>query len=293
MTVESLNNYLSTRLPLQINARQHFQLLGTVFVLVFASSVIIHLLVQQDKTLLGTLIHASVVGVIYVVGVGIAVVFLHVFRDTKQEIRVWHVWVVSMASFVVGYYFLPLNELLVEVLGVDTEDHIGSKGFPSLLPVWFLVTYLFIQPYLNDGLKSELARLRRINDMLEGRDLDSEETGQQLIRFESGKTEFSIRADSIQNIVVEDHYCYVHYKKNGGYLKQDLALPLRDVLTLLPPGFAQVHRSHIVNLKYIASVQRKNRNIRLILSGGYEVPVSRHRLDEVLPLLQKAIRSRN
>jgi len=236
---------------------------------------------------MGLLIHATTIGIIYILGAGIAITLLHALRDAKQEVRVWHVWVTSMASFIVGYYFLPLNELLVLLLGVDTGDHEGPMGFLRLLPVWFLVTWFFVQPYLNDGLKSELVRLRGINEMLERRSQSGEESNQTLIHFESGRTEFTLRASAIQNIVVEDHYCYVHYRNNDGYAKRDLAMPLRDVLTLLPPGFAQVHRSHIVNLNQITSIQRKNRSIRLVLDGGYAVPVSRHRLDEVLPLLQR------
>ena len=109
------------------------------------------------------------------------------------------------------------------------------------------------------------------------------------IRFESGKTTFVLEAGSIRNIAVDDHYCYVHYRHNDRYTKRDLAMPLRDVLALLPPEFVQVHRSHIVNVRSIRSVKRKNRAIRLVLDDGFQVPVSRHRLDQVLPLIRQQL----
>jgi len=289
MTIEGLHNYLSTRLPLQLNARQQIRLLTTFFALVFASSVVIHLLISQERNLPRLLVHASTIGLIYVVGIGVAIALLHALLDATKDVRVWHLWVASLAGFILGYYYLPLNELIDRFAGIETGDHGRPMGFSQLLPVWFLATYLFVQPYVTQGLKSELARLRDINELLECRRTRPEAIDHKPIRFESGRTDFTLSAETIRNIVVEDHYCYVHYRQNGGFAKRDLAMPLRDVQTLLPSYFVQVHRSHIVNLQHVATVRRKNRSIRLILDSAYEVPVSRHRLDDVLPLLRQQI----
>jgi len=288
MTTDTVRDYLSTQLPLDLSAQQHFRLLRTVFALVFISSVVIHLLDQQEGTLLGMLIHATTIGLLYAIGIGLATALLHGLRNTMRYVYVWHVWTVSLTGFILGYYFLPLDDLVAGLLGVDTNDHIGALGFFRLLPIWFLLTYLIVQPYLNEGLRSELSRLREINEILEGRNKSPGRTDQ-LVHFESGRTEFALNADDIRNIVVEDHYCYVHYRHNDGFAKRDLALPLRDVLGLLPSDFVQVHRSHIVNLHHIASIKRRGRRIHLILDGGYEAPVSRHRLEEVLPVIRQQI----
>ncbi|MGI9249223.1 MAG: LytTR family DNA-binding domain-containing protein [Woeseiaceae bacterium] len=290
MTIEGLHNYLSARLPLQLKATQHFRLLATVFALVFASTVVIHVLIQEDKTLLGMLVHATTIGLVYVTGIGLATMFLYAIRDATQGVRVWHIWLASMVGFVLGYYFLPTSEFLVWLLGIDTGEHAGPLRFSQLLPVWFLVTYLFVNPYLHQGLRSELVRLKDVNELLRMRDLTPAKNGDEMIRFESGRTQFRLSANTIRNIFVDDHYCYVNYRHGDGYEKRDLGMPLRDVQTLLPPVFVQVHRSHIVNLKYVVSIRRKNRSLRVILDGGYEVPVSRHRLDEVLPLLRRNLR---
>ncbi|MGI9327634.1 MAG: LytR/AlgR family response regulator transcription factor [Pseudomonadales bacterium] len=200
--------------------------------------------------------------------------------------RVWHIWIASLGGFILGYYFLPISDLLIWLLGVDTGDHAGPLRFSQLLPVWSLVTYLFIDPYLSQGLRSELARLKDVNEVLKTREPSTKQSDHEIIRFESGRTQFALSAKSIRNIVVEDHYCYVHYQHNAGWVKRDLAMPLRDVQTLLPPIFVQVHRSHIINLEHVVSIRRIKRGLRVILNDGYEVPVSRHRLDEVLPLLR-------
>lgn len=284
MTIDAIRDYLSTQLPLELNAQQHFRLLRNVFALVFISTIVIHLLDQQDSTLPGLLIHATTIGILYAIGVGLAAALLYALRNTMRHVHVWHVWVVLLTGFILGYYFLPLDDLITGLLGADTNNHIGALGFFRLLPIWFLVTYLIVQPYLDQGLRSELTRLREINESLEGRDKSPGRTDQS-VHFESGRTAFILNADEIRNIVVEDHYCYVHFRHNDGYAKRDLAMPLRDVSKLLPSDFVQVHRSHIVNPDRIASIKRRGRSIHLALDGGFDVPVSRHRLEEVLPLI--------
>ena len=283
--VESLRNYLDTVLPLELRAAQYLRLFRTVFVLVFASSMLLHVLLENAVRPWQTLLHAALVGAAYTVVVGLACTAVYVSRRATDRVRVWHVWLASLAVFVTGYYVLPFDSWIA---GEGAGAHTVSVSFNQLLPLWALVTYFFVQPYLTASLTAELARLREVNALLE--------TGMphvgdkaKTIRFQSGKTVFAVDADSIRNITVDDHYCYVHYRIDGRYTKRDLAMPLRDVLSLLPVEFVQVHRSHVVNLRSIRSIRRENRRMRLVLDGDFEVPVSRHRLDHILPLLRQQL----
>ena len=291
VAIERLQNYLGTRLPFELDALQHLRLLRTVFVLVFLSALAIHMLVEQGRDLTGTLVHAASVGFVYAVAVGLVTVFLHAIRRTVTGVRVWQVWIVSLGCFLLGHFFLPVDEWLRWLLDGVVDGHANAIAVTQLLPIWFVLTYIFIQPYSNEGLRSELARLRDINQLLERNQPETQPIDPATIHFQAGRTDFSLRADSIRNIVVEDHYCYVHFQREDGYAKRDLGLPLREVRGLLPDRFIQVHRSHIVNLQHVTSIQRRQRRIRVVLSGGYEVPVSRHRLDDVLPLLRKQLES--
>ncbi|MGI9238758.1 MAG: LytR/AlgR family response regulator transcription factor [Woeseiaceae bacterium] len=289
MTIEGLQNYLGARLSLVLNLQQHFRMLRTVFALVFVAALVVHLLVEQGKEPLSTLIHAATVALVYVIAVGLATTFVRVISGSDRDVRVWHVWLVSLLSFALGYRFLPIDDGIVWLLGAVGDNHAGQMSMSQLLPVWFVLTYIFIQPYLNEGLKLELNRLRDINRLLKQRQSDPTPVAPTPIRFESGRTQFTLHADAIRNVVVDDHYCYVHYQQNGAFAKRDLAMPLRDVSKLLPDEFLYVHRSHIVNPKYIQSIRREKRRIRVVLDDDYEVPVSRHRLEEVLPRIRMQI----
>lgn len=284
--IERLRNYLGAALPWDVGASQYFRLFGTIFVLVFVSSVSLHLLLQDSARPLQTLFHAVLIGLGYTAVVGLACALLYALRNAIHRVLIWHVWLTSFAAFVAGFYLLPFDGLAAWLPGKGTDAHAGNISFLQLLPIWGLVTYFFVQPYLTKSLKSELNKLRDVNALLEEGSSNVNGSGKS-IRFQSGKTDFSLDTNSIRNIAVDDHYCYVHYQDQDGFAKRDLAMPLRDVSRLLPAEFVQVHRSHIVNLGQVRSIRRKNRSIRLVLAGDFEVPVSRYRLGQILPMLRQ------
>jgi hypothetical protein len=286
--LESLRNYLDTVLPLELGAAQYLRLFRTVFVLVFASSVLLHVLLEDAIRPMQTLVHATLIGAAYTVVVGVASATVFASRKATDRVRVWHIWLASLVVFVAGYYFLPFDGSANSITGEGAGAHAVSVSFLQLLPIWGLVTYFFIQPYLTASLTAELVKLRDVNALLES-GMPKVSDAVQPIRFQMGKKSFALDATSVRNIAVDDHYCYVHYRLNDGYTKRDLAMPLREVLALLPAEFVQVHRSHVVNLRNIRSIRRENRSMRLILDGDFEVPVSRHRLDQVLPLLRQQL----
>ncbi len=286
--LETLRNYLDAVLPLDLGATQYLRLFRNVFLLVFAGSVLLHVLLEDATRPLQMLLHAALIAAAYTVVVGIACAGVYASRKATGRVRVWHIWLASLAVFVAGYYFLPFDGSVSTIAGEGAGAHAAGVSFLQLLPIWALVTYFFIQPYLTASLTAELAKLRDVNALLEAGMPDVSDDAEP-IWFKSGKKTFALDPASVRNIAVDDHYCYVHYRRDEGYTKRDLAMPLRDVLATLPAGFVQVHRSHVVNLRSIRSIRRDNRNMRLVLDGSFEVPVSRHRLNEVLPLLQQQL----
>ena len=60
---------------------------------------------------------------------------------------------------------------------------------------------------------------------------------------------------------------------------------LKDYESILTDyGFVRVHKSHLVNMKYVS---RMDRDGFIWLSNGQSVPVSRRRKEEVLSMLKK------
>ncbi len=284
MTLESLQNYLGAALPVVLGPRQSFRLLGVVFALVAAAALLIHLLTEQESGVMPALSHALIIALTYVAAVGLAILLLRALDASHQVVRVWHIWLGSLACFLTGYYLAPAADGFPDSFALAHGHHSSQLTLAQLVPVWALLTYLFVQPYLHKALRLELAHLQEVNRLLEQHRRDSGPGTGEDIHFQAGRTHFTLASDEIRNIVVEDHYCYIYYRDGDHYSKRDLAMSLRDVSALLPPdNFLQVHRSHIVNLSAIESVNRRAREIRVVLTEGFEIPVSRHRLDEVLP----------
>jgi hypothetical protein len=248
MTMETLQNYLGTRLPRKLTTSQLLRSLLTIYLLVFAGAVVIDILVRPQTRTIDLLIHAASIGLIYAMGFAIAASTFLLLGMLTKGLRVWHLWCISLIGFTLGYYLLPWDGILDWLPGLSAVQHSDPLGFTQLLPVSFLITYLFIQPFFSSSLRSELAKLR-----------------------------------------VDDHYCYIHSIEDGKLVKRNIAMTLRDLMNMLPARFVQVHRSHVVNLGHVSGIRRTGRNIRVLIQGDSEVPVSRHRLEEVLPILRQHV----
>ncbi len=287
MSLEGLQNYFDAKLPLTLESGQVLRLLLSVFLLVFAGAVLIDVLARPQNGVPELLLHAGLIALTYAVSIAFATAGTLLFANLAQGVRVWHLWAISLAGFVSGFFLLPLEQVFAWLPDPTAVRHANPIGFAQLLPVWLLITHLIVQPLLGNSLKQELRKLRDVNALLATSGIDADRAPSPAIRFAVGRTDFVLPADAIRNIVVDDHYCYIHFVQDGEIGKRHIAMPLRDVMKLLPQRFVRIHRSHVVNLAHVVSIKRTDRNIRVVLGGGNELPVSRHRLHEVLPLLQR------
>ena len=83
------------------------------------------------------------------------------------------------------------------------------------------------------------------------------------------------------------------YFQNDGSLQNTLVrMPLKELATRLPEEqFVRIHRSHLVNLEQISGVKRVGRAVRLSMKhGDFELPVSRYRLPQLLPVLERFLK---
>jgi hypothetical protein len=287
MTLEGIQNYLGARLPLRPDNRELGIMILRLVVLAFLGALLVDVLTRPGTGAGDLLAHAGSVAIIYLVSVAIVSTSLLLGRKFSRHIRVWHLWSIALIAFVGGFQLVSIDVGAGRLAGFFEAHHDEPLSLLQLFPVWFLLTYLFVQPYLNASLRQEVSRLHKLNELI-GESKPATTGGpDRVVRFESGRTRFDLPVSSVRNIVVDDHYCRIYYFENGKYGKRDISMTLRDVLVLLPPEFVRVHRSHVVNPSHVSSLRRKGRNLRVVLKGNYEVPVSRHRLDHVMPRFQQ------
>lgn len=285
-------SYCLEPLPHDFTPTEVISLIFGAFSVTAAFVVVLHAFIPGPQPVMLVLLHAVGVGTSYTfafVLMALVIVLLRFFVE-GIVLNVWQFWLCSFLTYVVGFFFSPVSDMLTadvkyelhtDLREIDTVFH-----FFRLMPVWALITYLFILVLQKRGLQQELGELTRINRQLESMAPRATET--EMIEFVAGKKTVAIPADHISHISVDDHYCYVHSEKDGAEQKLDISGPLASVEPLLPETFVKVHRSHIVNLEKISQVEKRDRSYALLLSNNrFRVPVSRGRLQEVLPRLQR------
>ncbi len=102
MWLEAVQNYVGARLLLKFEAGQLTRLLTAVFLLSFAGAVLIDVLVRPQIGIVHLLLHGSVIALTYVASVALAAAVTLLPLNLTQRLRVWHVWGISLAGFVMG-----------------------------------------------------------------------------------------------------------------------------------------------------------------------------------------------
>jgi DNA-binding LytR/AlgR family response regulator len=291
--LESLRSYLTTPLTVGLSAGEHVRLVALVFLLTVASVAVIHLFLPESEVpglspLWALVVHAVTVGLTYTAWFLLMSVLLGrlLRRGWLRQVVVWQVWLASLACYVLGYFVTFFDDALTVALHQDVASARPLFHFLRLLPVWTLLTYLLIQGALHAGLRDDLARLAEV-EAAPVVQPDRSGAPESRICIEAGRTRIDLPAESVTHVTVDDHYTYLYYRDQDGVRRTDVGLPLREVMTYLPEEFEQIHRSHAVNLRWVAGADRRGRNYSVRLRDGTtELPISRHRLAAVLPRLK-------
>ena len=102
--------------------------------------------------------------------------------------------------------------------------------------------------------------------------------------IDTGKIEL-VPVDQITHCNGAGDYVELNFSDGGKRLHSG---SLSELETELPPAFIRVHRSHIVNTAFVASLQREPSGVgRLRITTGESVPVSRR----VMPMVRKTMGS--
>ena len=285
-----LADYLATRVPADLGVSDQIRLLVSTFLATGVSVVVVHEFLPGGERLGDVLVHALVLSSTYTVCVlVVGGLLFFVVQRAKLEVEAWHLWVVSFLAYNLGHFlYVPLGENSRFALHPDASSESPWLHYARLVPIWMVITYLFIQTHTRRALEKELSELQRLNaELTDGKRVPSE----QRITLTSGRTTVSLESDRVSHISVDDHYCYFHYRDDDGWRKTDVALPLKQVLQQIPSPFLLIHRSHVVNPVHLKRIERDNRAYRLVLANDVVLPISRQRLNDVLPKVRAYLES--
>ncbi|GJM14178.1 MAG: hypothetical protein DHS20C12_25810 [Pseudohongiella sp.] len=164
--------------------------------------------------------------------------------------------------------------LLATVLLMSGELHLLK--FTPLLPKEPdpLLEFIFFvaQPVFAAGcltLLSQTDAIQRYVDLLQNRDQDEAKGGEDCSTLDA-----ILRQHEIVHVSAQDHYLQIVCTQQSFFVRGRM----KDALALLAQrDGVQVHRSHWVASAHVELIRRQGRDMRLLMSDGTEVPVSRSR----------------
>jgi hypothetical protein len=295
--MDSGRSYWMQPLLTRLGLGDQLRLLALVFALVFATVVVLHLFLPERHGPATLLLHAVQISGGYLMWFALLTLGLAAALGNGwlAVVRVWHLWLLSGGCYLLGYFAASFGDALTVALHRDLEQPTAWFHFLRLLPVWLLVTWVFTETYLGRNRRAEIERLLALSASLSGGRSAIVGNGAR-VTLEQGRTRLDVPAHAVSHVSVDDHYCYVHHVEADLPRKLAIAVPLKELQARLPDVFLQIHRSHVVNVAAVTGLERRGRGYWLqVAEAGSPVwlPVSRHRLDAVLPRLSLESRERS
>ena len=247
----------------------------------------------------------------------------HSLNRRKQEARKSSVglqWLLVFIGFLIGYgVFVMASDTLVplfypEFIGVSKE--IKTWGlFIKILPLWFFVAFFVFEMEIKTMLAGSLEQAQQINRLLKQRNKkiasasqeqydptssqptsqasSSSQTEPQSFRIPRNNGVETLDSGTISHISVEEHYSRIFVKREEGMKEIEVRLSLKEALQQLPAAsFVQIHRAHLINMAHVSHIKQSARTYQVFMGDQKAaLPMSRHRVPEVIPKLQEFLKN--
>jgi DNA-binding LytR/AlgR family response regulator len=208
-------------------------------------------------------------------------------------------WLIMLAAFLLGWALYRTS--LVPLASIYAPELVARlKAFPEerqsrvvevicYVSGWLITASLVIQFALrSQRLAERKSQAHGAPDSIDdGRTAASQAPSGFFVHSGAGLN-LRIPFAEISHISIEDHYCKLMHK-NGEKLKSHmLRMTLNQLEKELPSGpFVRIHRSHIVNLGHVAGWRMARHQRLLVMDNGARLPISRSRMAELKPDLQR------
>ena len=237
----------------------------------------------------------------------------------SRKITVGQQWPLVFINFLVGYgVFVMANDMVIPLIYPEfsgVSDEIRTWGlFLKILPLWFFIAFVVFQMEIKKNLAGSLEQARQINRLLEQRNREFAtaplrrgspssskqaspvssipESASRSFRIPGNNGEDTLDPGIISHISVEEHYSRIFVKKKQELEEIEVRISLKEALRQLPAtAFVQIHRSHVINLAHVSHIKQSARSYRIFMGDQVDaLPMSRHRVSKVLPILQEFLK---
>ena len=301
---EYFKSTAATKLPLP----ERFRIYAWMFLIIAFSVIILHQFMDQTQSIGSLIYHAIEIGAYYMLFglLGLEAMIYLKWRVKKDKtLLIWEVWMLFLATFSIGVLAFPaiLNQ---HNIASSHPPHMPDTFFSNyilFLPVWAAISFVFVQALRYRELILEKQRFHKTNARFTDNTVFPNPEKPSISEHQNSSTEIRIKSDGklvniiVSNIIyvkVVEHYCYIYVTEEKISRPFITHLALRNLLTMLPKNeFLQTHRSYVINLNFTSSIEKDDNKHAVHLCGRrYLVPISKHRLNHILPKLEKALSSK-
>lgn len=204
-------------------------------------------------------------------------------------------WLIMLTAFLLGLAFYRSSfDVLVKIYAPWIADHHQNfperrlqlvTEIPCFIIGWLITASLVIQFALRS---QRLAAESKKTESVGSPEHPTHQTQAGCFVHANANQNLKIPFSQISHVSVEDHYCRLSYKNGGELASHVLRMPLNQLEKELPKEqFARIHRSHMVNLRHIMGWRMVRQQRRLVMEHGVQLPISRHRMAELKPILKR------
>ncbi len=246
----------------------------------------------------------------------VSIFFISRGKRYSGKRKIGQQWPLTFVNFLAGYgVFIMVSGMLVPQVYPEyakVNEEIGTWGlFLKILPLWFFIAFVVFQMEIKKNLAGSLEQARQINRLLEqrnrefatatlgrststssqqaSRSFSTSESEPQSFRIQGSNGADSLAPGAISHISVEEHYSRIFVKTDQALEEIEVRISLKEALRQLPAStFIQIHRSHVINLAHVSHLEQSARSYRIFMGDQVDaLPMSRHRVPKVLPILQE------
>jgi hypothetical protein len=210
-------------------------------------------------------------------------------------------WLIMLLGFLLAYvlyraYFVPLVGVYapwVVSLYQDFPENRLKVVFELLFYLlgWFITAGLVIQFALRSQITATESDEIEITSSLglgEDGQAPHPKAGPAYFIHQGTNQNLRIPYNEISHVSVEDHYCRLVHISGDKLASHILRMPLNQLESELPDEkFVRIHRSHIVNLVHVTGWRMVRQQRHLVMDHGEQLPISRSRMAELKPSLDR------
>ena len=180
----------------------------------------------------------------------------------------------SLENNKIDLIFIDIN--MPDINGLDfirTLENPPMVVFITAYPEYAVESYkvnaidYLLKPYGSEDFNRAVEKVHKHWNLLQKQDNNADTTETNVLYLKCDYRFVRVKCDDITYIEGQNEYLKIHQTTESPFLTH---MTFKQISESLPSNFIQIHRSYIVNMKHVTSVERT----QVTIEGGTQLPVS-------------------